>query len=660
VAFGAGDRTFVTGSSDGQVRLWETATGKLLGTAQHKVVVGLPSGFKDFVRRGIPGTMAVLPPGGEGLALGAALDLLRLPQIIAAHGYNARVLAVAFSPDGRTILTGGSDKLARLWDGATLKPVGHSIPKQEGQVRTVAYSPVGKYLLTVSKGEKRRGEAAVQVWDTFTGSHVAGLPHHYWVRAVAFSPDGLQVLTGSLDHTAQLWDVKRGMRSGPPLSHQDTVNAVAFSPDGKILLTGSDDRTARLWDAETGKPIGQPLEHQGPVNAVAFSPDGRTLLTAGGDHMVRLWRPAAALPYLREFAHEAQVMAVAFSPDGRTLVTGTDNEKAWRWLVSRAERPLAPLGDKKTGHKDDVWVVAFSPDGRTILTGSRDKTVRLWDATTGTLRHTIRLAYRVRSAAFRRDGQAFLAEGRDRGTKEARFEARFWDTTTLKPVGGPLGVQGVVWQVAVSPDGRTCAIASGENTVQVWDLADGRSWTLTPAHQNRVVALAFSPDGQKLLTGSTDTTARFWDTQTGRPLGEPLQHNSAVWGVAFCADGQTVVTGDRDGNAHFWDTATGTPIGPALQHRGIVWSVACHPRAPLALTASADRTARLWQIPKPAAGDSGRITLWVQVITGMELDNNGAAHWLDAATWKQRRQRLQELGGARGVVSNQWSVISNQ
>jgi WD40 repeat protein len=156
---------------------------------------------------------------------------------------------VAFSPDGKTVLTGSWDKTARLWNAGTGKPIG------------------------------------------------AALQHRAYVLAVAFSPDGKTVLTGSQDNTARLWEAGTGKPIGAALQHQNLVQAVAFSPDGKMALTGSRDNTARLWEAGTGKPIGTALHHQGaaalqdqgPVVTVAFSPDGKTVL-GSWDKTARLWR----------------------------------------------------------------------------------------------------------------------------------------------------------------------------------------------------------------------------------------------------------------------------------------------------------------------------------------------------------------------------------
>jgi tetratricopeptide (TPR) repeat protein len=197
---------------------------------------------------------------------------------------------VRFSPDGKTILTGGDVKTARLWDAATGQPIGRPLEHQ-GAVSAESFSPDGTTILTGSSDKTAR------LWDATTGQPVGKpLEHRDEVHAVAFSPDGKTILTGGDDKTAQLWDAATGRPIGRPLEHQDSVWAVSFSPDGTTIVTGSLDGTAQLWDTATSQAIGSPLEVYRMAGSVAFSPDGTTLLIGSVDGTARLWAAPAQLP----------------------------------------------------------------------------------------------------------------------------------------------------------------------------------------------------------------------------------------------------------------------------------------------------------------------------------------------------------------------------
>ena len=183
------------------------------------------------------------------------------------------ILGAAFSPDGKTVLTGGRDHLARLWDTASGEPIGKPIR------------------------------------------------HDYLVTSVAFSPDGKTFLTGCLN-TARLWDAATGQPVGSPFSHSADVQAVAYSPDGRTVITGDDHSKACLWDVATGRLIGQPLVHPSNVTTVAFSPDGKTLVSnCVYGHAALLWDVATGQP-IGEFK-APNTFGVAFSPDSKSVLIGT-------------------------------------------------------------------------------------------------------------------------------------------------------------------------------------------------------------------------------------------------------------------------------------------------------------------------------------------------
>jgi WD40 repeat protein len=199
--------------------------------------------------------------------------------------------------------------------------------------------------------------------------------------------------------------------------------------------------------------------------------------------------------------------------------------------------------------------------------------------------------------------------------------------------------------VAFSPDGKLLLTGCEDMGVRLWDAEGGRLLGEPLWDQGPVTALAFSPDGQTIVSGSYyHGTARLWDVPTRRQRGL-LPHRDHVVGAAFTPDNRTIATACWDGAARLWDTATGKPIGQPLRQQREVRAVAFSPDGRSLLTGSFDGTCRLWEVPAPVAGDTERVRLWVQVLTGVELDRDGLFRTLDAARWQRQRQRLRELGG---------------
>jgi WD40 repeat protein/serine/threonine protein kinase/tetratricopeptide (TPR) repeat protein len=561
------------------------------------------------------------------------------PRTILHH--EKGVHEIAFSPDGKTVLTGSFDHTARLWDAASGQPIGSPMLHQN-EVLAVAFSPDGKAVLTGSM------DNTVRLWDATGRPLIAPLRHNDWVNVVAFSPDGKTVLSGSFDFTARLWDATTGRPIGSPMRHLEAIEAIAFSPDGKAVLTGSRDNTARLWDATTGQPLGPPLRHEGTgwVRAVAFSPDGNSVLTAGDDNTARLWDAATNRPIAPPLWHQSLVFDVAFSPDGKTVLTGSDDCTARLWDAATGRSIGSPIR-----HHSGVSDVAFSPDGKTVLTSSGNA-AWLWDVATGQpislpMQH-LSVIHRV---AFSHDGKLVLTGSED-------STARIWNVMKGRPGGLPLQHHAPVWAVAFSPDGRTVVTGSRDHTARLWDAATGRAIGAPMQHFDHVTVVAFSPDGKTVVTGSADHSARLWDAASGEPLGPPMWHQNVVVALAFSPDRKTVVTGSRDNTARLWDVATGQPIGPPLQHRNNVVSVAFSPVGKSVVTGSRDNTARLWDattgqpfgvpmqhqnaVHKVAFSPDGK-----SVLTGSE---DGTAQLWDAATGRSIGVPMQHQSGVNAVA----------
>jgi sugar lactone lactonase YvrE len=289
--------------------------------------------------------------------------------------------------------------------------------------------------------------------------------------------------------------------------HTKSVYAVAFSPDGKRLATGSDDATARLWDTSTGEQILTLTGHRYSIKAVAFSPDGKRLATGSDDlaPQVRLWDTSTGKQILTLTGHRYSVKAVAFSPDGKRLATGSDDTTARLWDTSTGEQILT-----LTGHAHSLEAVAFSSDGKRLAT-SDGATVRLWDTSTGEQILTLKSYGRM---AFSPDGKRLATRGEDN-------TARLWDTSTRKQILTLTGHTNSVNAVAFSPDGKRLATSSFDETVRLWDTSTGEQILTLTGHTKSANAVAFSPDGKRLATGSYDNTARLWAIQIYNILGRP-------------------------------------------------------------------------------------------------------------------------------------------
>jgi WD40 repeat protein/serine/threonine protein kinase len=541
-----------------------------------------------------------------------------------------------------------------------------ALPEQPAPVKALAASPDGRTLAT---GSGR----TVRTWDTATGQQVHELPAMPGeVRALTFSPDGtlLAIAAGDAENLSQirLWDVVDRRMAREPWEMSETVLALAFRPDGKALVVGSaklwktagnpdsriltmDDRQQlagmRVLDLDLGAEQPGFAVGTGGVLTVAFSPDGHTIAAGSWDGTVSLWdartrRRIATSPPLA-----GRVWSVAFSPDGASLASGSGDWQGPADLRLWSARTLE-VGPPLHGHHDGVTSVAFSSDGQSLATSSFDRTVRLWNLRTG------RQHNRFRGHLDSISRVAFVANGRLVSASWDGF-IKFWDATATQ---GETALSreetgGLPESISYSPDGRSLAVAGGEDA-RLIDLR-ARNVRHTLRHPGCDV-IARSPDGKLLATAGSDRIARIWDAQSGALRRELKRHDAKIWSIAFSGGGELLATGDwflyedarairakqepaaANGSARVWDVASGALVREYRTAGRFVSAVAFGPDAKSLITGE-DRPHGLtvWDLRsgqqvRHVATGAGRIQFTRDGKTMVTSD----AIW-NADTWEVRR-----------------------
>ena len=587
--------------------------------------------------------------------------------------------SIAFSPDGRFLVNGGGDYASglggsrwenrvELWEIATGQEV--PFPDMPPAAAALRFSEDGKVLISLSKSrdtinrldietgkrtEKKLGERLgyvhletyalmpdkiaigmpngnITLWDTKTGKKLSTIrenvpklevPDELFgliedensVFALAFSPDGTRLASGSRDTTVHLWDITNKTEPLTLRRHTNEPTELAFSPDGKILASGGADRRVQLWNTMTGKPIGACTGHLSDIEALAFSPDGKTLASGSSDGTVRFWNTQTAEPLLtRITGHIASLEAATFLKDSATVVSVGYNGIITHWnltafqkttlqtnrtleiagfrgwyldlalssdgtkLVSFGTESLLPepwsdsvlrLTDVSTGRElmsipGSASDLTFSPDGK-IVAGTHSDTIRLWNTETGNTFDISLLDPNVdpeeqhrpsiRTLEFSPDGRR-LAGGTMGG------DVRMWDTETgealtsffMEEPPTDHRYRDPIMDVAFSSDSSLVAVGSMKKLRLLGNLKQIGLKEISYGPEGWGNTLRFSPDDTVLVIGLIQSGGiEIWDLTTGEKRTTLQGHTNEVQTLSFSPDGKTLMSSGGDGTVLLWD-----------------------------------------------------------------------------------------------------------
>lgn len=457
---------------------------------------------------------------GDSLPDGA---LQRLGSVRFRHNSTA----IAYSPDGTILASGGRDNTIRLFDATS----GKELRRLIGHTARTYAPPMD----------------AKSPFDALVSATGEG-----GINSVAFSPDGKVLASGGWDDTLRLWDVESGKQLRKIDAHKAMVGRVMFSPNGKILASrGGLDGTVRLWDPTTGAPLNK-FEGLSNINpwrfnhdlALAISPDNKILATTARGNLV-FFDLTSGMETRRVPGHVYGI-TLAYSPDGKLLASGgVDEGKDVYSLCIWDPAEGKELRKCELPKNEPPTYFSWDPrnNGQFAAVVAEDD-MHIFDANTG--KEVIRLKhYWPSRVAYSKSGESLASAG-------SGPTIRHWNSATgqereLDYVGHQAGVGAL----AISLDGKV--VASGADGIRLWDPASGKP--IRKLDVKGVSCLALAADGKTLASGGQDRVVRLWNIESGLPIGELKGHKNGLCGLAFSRDGKLLASGDVQATVRIWDVA---------------------------------------------------------------------------------------------------------
>ncbi len=438
--------------------------------------------------------------------------------------------------------------------------------EKEADIQAMAFTLDGKTLVSGSE------DKTVQLWNTNGAKRSTLRGHQGWITTVAFSANGEIVASGDTNKIIKVWDVLTGRERATLIGHKNTINALTFAPEGTspysgCLASGSADGTIRLWDPETGQElITFTVGHTEWVKAVAFFVDGTTLASAAFNGTVEIWSLMTKRELITFTAGQSDLAELAIlSSDGKFFVTRgyngpiaiAFNPYGWGARSNPKERDSMQLWKITTNDQfpgpwqnvaDTTISLTFSPDNK-ILANRGPRDVQAWDLNTGVQIFGFNTITPFPKKLMFSPNGTLLAVYGIHGTLQ------IWDVNARREF--PTLTTERAWSLAFSTDDTTLALGHRDN-ITLWDVTTTgiqERGAIPDNHREFRDILTFSPDGKTLLGSKWSGRSRIqlWDVGTGNRLSTLTGHTEPIETLVFSHDGKTLASGSEDGTVLLWD-----------------------------------------------------------------------------------------------------------
>jgi len=572
-------------------------------------------------------------------ALRDALQTSRVRNTVKLDGDS--VLSIAFSPDGRFVAAGTENGSTYLWNISNIpdqidvsgQHVGLiwleetvAIPGAVGSVKSVTFSPDGKYL---ASSTSKNGNPSI--WSTQTGEQELTLDGNIgFINKIAFSPDGNTIATAGEDGMVRIWDASNGTEKLTINEHDGyRVTDLSFSPDGQRLASGGDSTYLILSDVSTGETL-QWYQDNSFLNSLAFSSYGNLVAFGNAGYNVKVIDLNTDRILNTKF-HKDWVSAIAFSPDGNLLASVGLDGKGFVIDPNTGKKLFTLSGDKS-----DILAVAFSPDGKYLATGNNGGEFKIWDASV--ISSTEAGTYAAQNEpstglALSTNGKTLVTSGDEpvasiidvsSGNETELYESInwindvainpnsdlaatghegdgviIWNTSTGEKVTSFPDELGSIKDVEFSTDGKY--LTGGGGYGYVWDMETGglvfKDSVGNGSTSDWIWASTFSPDGKYLAIGGDGSfKVGVFDLQSGQVIHQLEGHQGVIRSLAFSPDGSKLLSGSFDSSAILWDVKTGELLHSLNGHIAGITNVAFSPDGLQVATSSSDGSAKIWDV----------------------------------------------------------------